>query len=348
MIFDLYVTGEPQENGNKKRLGASLIARRLNQYKIPPSKGGDMWVVASVRDILMNPVYTGKIRWNWKPAVKSMVNGQVTVSRPRTKAEHWLVVDGLHEGIVDESVFKTAGEIMKSNSRSPVPDRHVVKNPLAGVVYCGICGRSMTRRPYSGKYPDTLMCPLPECSNVSAFLESVEMRVLEALEEWLGEYKLQWGLGSAAPRKNTKNKSHLDLKRKALDKISAELKTLGMQKSKLHDLLEQGIYDVNTFHSRTRELSGRIQQAESDLAAVDADIQLEEMREESRRTIIPKVEYLLDVYRTLPDAKSKNDLLKEIIEKVVYLKESGGRWHGSPDDFEITLYPRLPAVVRSH
>ncbi len=347
MIFDLYVTGELQQDGSRKLLGTSLIARRLNQLKIPASNGG-LWVVASVRDILINPVYIGKIRWNWKPAVKKMTNGQIQITRPRTKTEDWIVVDGLHEGIIGEDVFNMAGEMMKQNAHTPVTDRHVVKNPLAGIVICGECGRRMTRRPYDTKYPDTLMCAVPECPTVSAALHSVETRVLEALEEWLGEYKLQWGAGGATLKKNSKNKSHLDLKKKSLDKLSAELKTLGMQKSKLHDLLEQGIYDIETFGNRTRELCERIQQAQKDLAAVDADVKLEEMREESRRTIVPKVEHLLDVYRTLPDAKSKNDMLKEVIEKVVYAKEKGGRWHSSPDDFEITLYPKLPAAKKDY
>ena len=42
--------------------------------------------------------------------------------------------------------------------------------------------------------------------------------------------------------------------------------------------------------------------------------------------MIPKLENIIDVYYTLPDAKSKNDLLKEVIEKVVYIRSDGGRW----------------------
>ena len=347
MIFDLCVTGELQQDGSRKLLGTSLITRRLNQLKIPASNGG-LWVVASVRNILINPAYIGKIRWNWKPAIKKMTNGQVQITRSRSKPEDWIIVDGLHEGIIDEDVFNMAGEIMKNNSRTPVTDRNVVKNPLAGIVICGKCGRRMVRRPYNNtKYPDTLMCVAPECPTVSVFLHSVEARVLEALEEWLGEYKLQWGLdGTASSQKNTKNKSHLDLKKKAMDKITEELGTLHMQKSKLHDFLEQGVYDVETFNSRAHELGERIRQTENSLAAVGADVQLEEMREESR-TIVPKAQHILDVYRTLPDAKSKNDMLKIIIEKVVYAKEKGGRWHSSPDDFEIILYPKLP-IAKNH
>ncbi len=132
-----------------------------------------------------------------------------------------------------------------------------------------------------------------------------------------------------------------------MDKLDKEIETLHTQISKIHDLLEQGIYNTNTFLDRTRELGERKKQAEADRAALQDDLELEEMREENRISIIPKVEHLIAVYHELPTPEAKNDMLKEVLEKVVYTKEQGGRWHGSPDDFELTLYPRLPLIRRS-
>ena len=63
LIYDLYTSGELLPDGTRKRLGVSLIVRRLNALKVPTKMGGD-WVVATIRDILINPVYCGKIRWN--------------------------------------------------------------------------------------------------------------------------------------------------------------------------------------------------------------------------------------------------------------------------------------------
>ena len=54
----------------------------------------------------------------------------------------------------------------------------------------------------------------------------------------------------------------------------------------------------------------------------------------------------LDVYDQLPTAKAKNDMLKEVLEKVVYTKESGGRW-AKPDAFEIVIYPKIPAQINT-
>ena len=64
MIFEWYTKGILLEDGNRKRLGTSLIARELNDRKIKPA-GGDVWTSQTIRDMLINPVYIGKIRWNW-------------------------------------------------------------------------------------------------------------------------------------------------------------------------------------------------------------------------------------------------------------------------------------------
>ena len=103
-------------------------------------------------------------------------------------------------------------------------------------------------------------------------------------------------------------------------------------------------FDTDTFLDRSKEIGERIKTAEGERKAIEADLQLEELREESRISIIPKVERLLDTYFQLGSAATKNDLLKDVLEKVVYVKEKGGRWHNSPDDFELTLYPKLPMV----
>ena len=68
----------------------------------------------------------------------------------------------------------------------------------------------------------------------------------------------------------------------------------------------------------------------------------DEERAANRVNIIPKVEYLLSVYDELPDAQSKNDLLKDIIERIEYTKNEPSPRKGPFDNFELVLYPKLP------
>lgn len=338
MIFDWYTRGEELPDGSFRRLGVSLIVRRLNNLKIPPRKS-DHWATATVRDILINPVYVGKVRWNWRSDVKKMVDGRVVIERPRNSLDKCTVAEGLHPPLVSVEVFAIAQELMSSNPPRPVGERGTVKNPLAGIIVCAKCGHRMTRRPYTGRdYPDTLMCADTACDNISCALHYVERRVLEALQEWLADYKLQWETGG----EENPAVAMVAMKEKALRRLDTEYTTLTKQLDNTHDLLEQGVYTTEQFLERSRKLSERIKKNEEDRLALGADIASDKSREAGRKQIIPKVERLLEVYYELPTPKAKNDMLKEVLEKVVYLKTKNGRWNNAPDDFELTLYPKIP------
>lgn len=335
LIYEWYTIGEKQSDGSYKRLGTSLIARRLNEMKIPTKMGGN-WAVSTIRDILINPVYAGKIRWNWRHNVKKMVDGQVTISRPRSN--DCVIFKGLHPSIISDDTFNIAQDCMSKNPTRPISERNTVKNPLSGIVICGKCGRRMVRRPYNDRgYPDALICPNSSCDNVSSNLKIVEERILQVLRDWLGEYKLKWNIKFNEPKRI----SQVDIKRKALNKLKTELETLNKQLSKTHDLLEQNIYDINTFHERSRSLSERIRHTKDDINSIKSNLGIENIREESALNIIPKIEKVLEVYHNLPTPRAKNDILKDILEKVTYIKEVQAR-RKSPDNFEITIYPRIP------
>lgn len=336
LIFELYTVGEKQSDNTFKRLGTGFIAKRLNAMKIPP-KRGNVWVVASIRDILINPVYIGMIRWNWRPQQKKMINGQLRISRPRST--DYILSKGLHYPIISKETFDIAQELMKSNPPRPINDRFTVKNPLSGIVVCGCCGRHMVRRP-NKHYPDMLICSEPTCNNVGSQLRVVEERILQSLKDWLGEYKLSWDI-NPAPMERI---SQVSIKQKALQKEKNELDTLNKQVSKTHDLLEQGIYTTDIFLERSRSLSIRIDDVKEHIAILNKELQTEIAREDSAVNIIPKVEKLLEVYRDLSTPQAKNDMLKDVLEKVVYKKNERSK-KGKLDNFEITIYPKIPKFI---
>jgi len=316
-----------------KRIGISRIRNRLNEMKIPTRKGGD-WTDSTIRDILSNPVYIGKIRWNARPQIKRMINGEMVKERPR--AEDPIIVDGLHPAIIDEETFYLAQKYLAENPSLPIPTRYKVKNPLAGLIVCGICGRKMKRRPYGGKYPDTLMCDGPTCTNVSSFLYLVEEKLLESLKKWLEKYKIQIN------EQDEHDNLEAELVKQSIESFDKELETLTKQISSLHDLLEQGVYSVDTFLERSKLLNDKITAAKAGKKELEEKLEKISAKEEGKRKIIPKVERVIDLYWKMKTPKEKNDLLKEVIDKVVYIKEKSGRWHAKPDDFQLKLFPKVP------
>jgi DNA invertase Pin-like site-specific DNA recombinase len=339
LIFELYTKGELQPDGTYKRLGTALIARKLNDLHIPPAKA-DVWLPVSVLDILRNPVYTGKIRWNWRRTVKKMVDGQIKKSRPRSNPDDQVLVNGLHEAIVDEHTWNVAQEYLSSNPPKPAPKDMPIKNPLAGIVVCGFCGRKMVRRPHNNReQPDILMCYSTACPNVSAPLYCVEERLLQALEEWLNDYKIKWSLEENTNK--TAESVQLDIKQAAVNNLNEQIKTLEKQMNSLYDLLEQGVYSIDIFLERSKTINDRIDKARKDRDALLDDLNSSKKREENK-IVIPKVEKILELYKSTDNPALKNKLLKEILEKAVYTKTVNGRWHNKPDDFELVLYPKLP------
>lgn len=336
MIFYLYVFGEKQKDGTCKRLGTSLIARKLNDLKIPTAKGG-AWVVSTIRGILSNPVYIGKIRWNSRPEIKKIVNGQVIKERPRAKKEDWTLVNGLHEGIIDDDIFNLAQKYLAKNPSTPIPNRYVIKNPLAGLIVCGKCGRKMSRRPYGGKFPETLMCPVTSCNNISSHLVLVETKLLHALKKWLKDYKLEF-----KEDEEKGNDLEINLLKKSIENTNKEIVTLEKQLSSLHDLLEQEVYTTEKFLERSRIITEKINTANKNKNELEKKLKQSSFREESKKNIIPRVEKVLEAYPHLEDPRTKNDLLKGVLERAIYIKTVDGRSSGKPDDFELVLYPRLP------
>lgn len=335
LIYELYALGEMQPDETRKRLGISLIVRKLNKMKIP-SQCGDVWTTSTIRGILTNPVYIGKIRWNHRPQVKKIIDGQIVKERPRN--HDCLVVNGLHEAIIDEEIWNTARMYMSKNKSRPIIRGKSIKNPLSGLVVCGKCGRMMVRRPYSTKNPDTLICRLTSCDNISSQLNYVEERIIQALGVWLNEYKMKWNIKDTDQPTNIQH----DVKKEAVRKLDKELEILDKQLNNLHDLLEQGIYSTDKFLERSKLLNDKLQDTQRIRKSLLDDLSTEIVREENRKNVIPKVEKVLEVYHTVNSPSEKNTLLREVLEKVVYTKTVNGRWHNRPDDFEIILYPKLP------
>lgn len=334
MIFDLYIHGEKLEDGTYKKTGTGLIAKRLNELQFR-TRSGNLWSQVTIRDMLINPVYCGKLRWNFRQEKKTMRDGQIVVSRPRN--EDVIIVDGLHPAIISDEVFAQAQQIISQNHRKPIPERYKVKNPLSGLVYCGACGKRMQRRPYyqNGRI-ESLICANPYCNNVSSDLDLVERRIIDSLKSWLESYKLNW-------KDNNESTALLsDTLRNNIQSVKEKLAQSQEQLNNACVFLERGIYSIDLFEKRKEEITAEIEKYSVSLQAMEEEYANINTQHITAKVMIPKLENIIDVYYTLPDAKAKNDLLKEVIEKIVYIRTVGGRWVKDKDNFELTIYPKLP------
>ena len=338
LIFDLYVNGASDENGNVRRMGLQQIARKLNEMGIPTCRH-DYWQKETLRGIIGNPVYMGKIRWGWRKCRKHAENGKTVISRPKNHDGDCILADGLHEAIVDEETFKKAQEII-ANIPPPVGSKKELKNPLSGLIICRKCGRKMAvRKPAASGKPDYLVCHARGCGNVSTPLHCVEDRVLGILKQWISEYELTWAKQRQAPD----NVAAVNAAKTRLSQAEKKLAKLEKQLSNLHDLLEQGVYSAEVFRERSKSVAERLDTARKEREEAADKLQAISDNKLKQEEFIPKVKYLLEVYDTISTAAGKNELLKEVLEKAVYYKEKSGAYKGvSPDAFTLEAFPRIP------
>lgn len=332
-IFEWYSSGEMQADGTLTNMGMTLIANRLDSLGIKPRRAKH-WSRASIHDILVNPVYIGKIRWQYRKDKKQMIDGTLTKTRPKSK--DYLLYDGIHEPIIDHITFQKVQDTMKHSVRTPIPSNKVLKNQLAGIVYCEKCGQLMTRLGASSrnKY-DTLKCPNRYCDNVSSPIFLVEDSVISALSDWLKNYEVDCN-----PVYDT---SALETKVKLIKNLENEKKILNGQLEKAYDLLEQEIYSTEIFLQRSKSLSKQITEIEKQLMTCQASYHSMLAAKEKQESIIPEIHHVIDCYADLNTSAAKNELLKTVIDHVTYLKtERNTRGKLLNANFEITIYPKLP------
>lgn len=311
-------------------IGSTQIANRLNTLGIKPRKS-DKWHPASVRDILSNIVYKGCIKKGERPEKKYIEDG--IVKKRRVYNADCLVVKGIHPAIVSEETFDTAQRIKKHNTvTSNNGEKFALRNPLAGIIECGICGRKM-QLVGSRTEKKQLRVHCGHCENISAGYDYVEEAVLDGLSVWLENFKLSEE-ASDAP-------ADTSMYTEAINTAESELKTLCGQISRLHDLLEQGIYDTDTFLERSAELSARKNDLQGKIDALTAEI-VKTQRKESKDTFIPKVETVLDTYYALDSAEKKNALLKSVIDTVSYVRTEKGP--GTEKAFSIEIFPIIDSL----
>ncbi|MDR1664667.1 MAG: recombinase family protein [Clostridiales bacterium] len=132
-------------------LGA--IVRKLNELGIPnPTKyknqkglnlknpkGNDgLWSASSVRRILTNEVYLGKM----VQGREEVINYKIHKAR-RVPRENWYVVSGTHDAIVSGETFERAQRLLDLNVRAGSKGNVF---PLGGILKCGECKKAMSRK----------------------------------------------------------------------------------------------------------------------------------------------------------------------------------------------------------
>lgn len=297
-------------------LAAHAVASKLNELGAKPRKA-QYFTGTSIRQMLSNETYLGKIRYGAKPIEKKFEDGKIVKKRVRMK--DYQVYEGKHPAIIDEDTFNKAKEWRGLNSRE-APSREL-KNIYAGLLKCKKCGRAIGYRPYnnfernaryyckSGKY----------CDQISANVWEVNNDILNALKNYLEDFKV----------KVTGNNNQEVLNRQNIIKnLENELNKLDKRQEELFDFLESGIYTKEIFIQRNEKLKAEREEILNGLKKARQDLP---SLEEYQQKYYSLYEAINAIENPMISVKQKNILLKNIIEVIWYDKNQKDKPHVQHD-----------------
>lgn len=314
----------------EEQLPQHAIAMRFNAEGIPAPRGG-AWTTATVQRLLRNVHYAGYITSAYRPRVKSIQDGAVTVSRP-VNPEAKLYA-GRHEALVSPEQFEKAAKHLRQNKRPPVPHTHGLNNPLSGLMVCSICGKRMQRRNMPSG-PAQLICTTRGCPTVASNMDEVIALLLETMAHWLIRFQISSScLDDFLP--------NVGKKRHELHTIAQKLEKLDAREKRAFELVETGVYSPEDFRARREALQAERAALISARSAIESEIAQGEQLLEQRSHIVPRMQHVLDTFEETETCLEQNHLLKSILDHVTYTKTIRRTRANHDTDLYLEIFPHF-------
>lgn len=247
-IFDLYIDG----NSYFK------IARLFNEEGIPTKRGGH-WARSTIKSIINNPLYIGKVRYGLQPKNK----------------DKSFTVDGKNiEYIIDNEKWELANNIITTRKKFCVRRYPSENSYFFHTIKCGKCGGniSVRQQKQNGNLYITYKCynairGLCDCTGFSHKL--MEKAFIEYLDTF----------NNMTPDINIieKNKKITDSEKKKIE-INKRIDKLEEKKKVIRNQFINDLIDVEEYHSMSKEIQNQQNIQKNRL------LELDEIINESKRT----------------------------------------------------------------
>lgn len=321
MIFEMYASGD----------SAHQVARNLNSMGIPTATG-TKWGAESIKPILSNVHYLGKVRWNHRKTVKIIEDGEVVTTRPRSTDV--LIYPGKHPAIVSQELWDSVQEIRGKHAPVKSKARHV--NPFAGLLYCK-CGRIMSRRQYRNngveRSAPRLLCDgQTDCGTASCTVEEMTVEVIKVLKEAIQDFEI---------RIENSAEDSIALHEQLVTQLEKRLEALNKQELSQWDKYTREGMPKHIFDQLNEKVLREKEEVQQALCTAKDAVPERVDYTQKKATFSRALELLQD-----PDApvREKNLLLKECIERIEYSryrgKRYGLRWT-EPEPIELDVHLRV-------
>lgn len=306
-----------------ENLTPGKIAKRLDAMGVPTYTGEPEWSESTIKCILINPTYKGKVRWNDRMRIKTMKNGELITSRPRSNhTEQYMEFEGKHPAIVNDELFT------KASSRynvSKTKTAYKLRNPYAGLIVCKNCGKALRFNSYDHKKGNVAArlahAPSKLCKVKSVIMDDLAKAVIHALKLYIEDFEMKVD--------NLPDVSENTLKTQ-IEALQRELLKTERKLSKLFDAWENDNISDNEFVERKAVNNEKIATIKKQIDELEDSIPEKEEYEEKIELFSEALDTLLD---DNIDADIKNEFLKRIFTRIEFSRENG-------EEFILDIYLR--------
>lgn len=297
----------------KENMTPRKIAERLDAMGVPTYSGDPEWSGASIKTILTNPTYKGLVRWNDRMQVKTMKNGELVTSRPRSNhTDKYMLYDGKHKqyALVDEETFNAASSRF-STDRTKADLK--LQNCLAGIMVCKNCQKMMQYQAYKHKnnvMPRFIHRQSKMCKVKSVIASDVMNAVVHSLKLYIEDFEMK------VDNLPDADENTILAQMEGLQKKTTQIKK---KLSKAFDDYEDGIYTANEFVERKAKHTAALESLQKQMEELESSIPEKEEYEEKILLLTDALNAILDDDL---DAEIKNEYLKCIIDKIEFSREN--------------------------
>lgn len=303
MIFDWYCNDD---------IGVTAICRRLEDLGVKTKTGGKIWKPSIIFSMLENHHYIGCTRWNWRKTVKVIENQEIKKLRPKAKVDEFLIFEGKHDGIISEEIFNKAREIRGKRHRTKRD--LTLKNPFSGIMFCK-CGAKMGYNTYTRRgeeyAPPKLVCNNQvHCKSGSVHFDEVMDYVCKVLKDCIADFEV---------RIENNHDDSIKLHKDLIARLQDQLKVL--EKKEVDQWEAQ--YDPDPAKRMPQHIFQRLN--EKVLAEKE---EINKALKKAKDSAPKHIDYRDELIKTTDalnalldpnmDAKTKNQHLRMIIDKMVY------------------------------
>lgn len=296
------------------------IAKTLNDEGIPTKKAhqkgcAGVWMPKSVRLILSNPVYIGKVRYG--------------IGR-----KDYYIGEGKHKPIVTAKVWKHVEEKLskiKHVSQTKLPKEVVY---YCGTLVCGVCGHKLTtnRTVKTKKDGSKVLFPGYRCVNrekgICVAVGMSHKKVEEAFIEYLTNYVAEFN-----------NIEDLFVEEELIDEVLEEIKStksiISNAEHKLKQVMEPFMVDKidqNQLDYMTKELKEKISKYKLILTKLE--------RQHREKPVIDRTKisrHIVDHWQYLTNGE-KLAFLTDFVEEIVVVNRDNDKIRGKAEVLSVKFY----------